>query len=629
MPNASANPDRRDDSLAKLRPALSRVAGPGQYVGGEPNQLRKDQAALRLALAFADVYSVGMSHHGLRLLYEIVNALPGLAAERVFAPFPDMEEALRGQGLRLTTLETATPLCACQVVGFSLSYELAATSVLTILDLGGIPLTRLAREKVASPLVIAGGAATMNPEPVSDFIDVFLLGEAEESLPEFLEVVREFPVAENGSGYTPPVRRELLRAVAGRVRGAYVPALYETASLPDGTVYVAGGLDAAAPFPVERRVVADLDRAPQVLRPIVPIHETVHERVVLEVMRGCPNGCRFCQAGYSTRPLRERSPEKLREAALAGLAATGYDEVGLLSLSTSNHSRFDELVESMDRELAPRGVSLSLPSLRVDHALSGIPARVKSVRKSGLTVAPEAGTDRLRAVINKDVTNDDLLAAAEEAFRLNWRQIKLYFMVGLPTETDADALAIAKLAQAVAFKRPRNAKGSGGRPAVHLSVSNFVPKPFTAFQWCGAAGPDLWASRQKLVGENVNRRMVAYHGHEVGTSLLEAVLARGDRRLGAVILTAWRKGARLDAWSEHFRPGVWNEAFREQGLDPVGLAGREFPLASRLPWEHVEAGVSRAFLAREYERALAGGRTAACGPGSCAGCGVPGCGWQK
>ncbi len=623
MPNASDNPN-----LARLRPALTRVAGPGQYVGGEPNHIQKDNPALRLALAFPDVYSVGMSHHGLRILYEIVNRHPDYAAERVFAPFPDMEEALRQNRLKLATLETATPLDECDVVGFSLSYELAATSVLTILDLGGIPLTRFEREKTAAPLIIAGGAASLNPEPLSDFIDVFLIGESEDALPELLAVAREFQGAHGQRAFPPARRRELLLAIAKKVKSAYAPALYATASLPDGTVHVTGAMEPEAPFPVERRFVADLENAPQVIRPIVPIHETVHERVVLEVMRGCPNGCRFCQAGYATRPLRERSPEKLAEAARLCLAASGYDEVGLLSLSTSNHSQFDAMIETLDRELAPKGVSLSLPSLRVDHALTGIPSRVKSVRKSGLTVAPEAGTDRLRAVINKDVGNDDLLAAAEEAFRLNWRQIKLYFMVGLPTETDADALAIAKLAEAVACKRPRNAKGSGGKPAVHLSVSNFVPKPFTAFQWCGAAGPDLWTARQKLVGENVHRRLVAYHGHDVGTSLLEAVFARGDRRLGAVILSAWRKGARLDAWSEHFRPGVWNEAFRECGLDPVALACRDIPAEMPLPWDHIDNGVTKAFLRREYSRALSGAPTPACAAGSCAGCGVSGCGFS-
>jgi radical SAM superfamily enzyme YgiQ (UPF0313 family) len=309
------------------------------------------------------------------------------------------------------------------------------------------------------------------------------------------------------------------------------------------------------------------------------------------------------------------------------LASTGYDEVGLLSLSTSNYSRFDDLVARLDAELAPRGVSLSLPSLRVDHALSGIPARFHSVRKSGLTVAPEAGTDRLRAVINKDVKNNDLLAAADEAFRSGWRQIKLYFMVGLPTETEEDVLAIARLAEEAARKRGRGkGKDKGGsRPAIHLSVSNFVPKAFTAFQWYGAAHPDVWSARQRLIGEHVNRRMVAYHGHDVSTSLLEAVMSRGDRRLGKVILAAWKGGARLDAWTEHFRPGVWNGAFAACDLEPAKIATRSLPLDGALPWDHVDAGLRKDFLKKEWERALSGMPTPACGKGPCAGCGVAGC----
>ncbi|MCC8180322.1 MAG: radical SAM protein, partial [Planctomycetes bacterium] len=427
-------------------------------------------------------------------------------------------------------------------------------------------------------------------------------------------------------------RDALLRAIAGQVKSAYVPALYRTETLADGTVVVAGPAAAEAPFPIERRIIADFSQAPQVMKPVVPIHESVHERAVVEIMRGCPNGCRFCQAGFVTRPLRERNPEQLRQAALACLAATGYDEVGLLSLSTSNYSRFDQLLEELDRDLAPRGISLSLPSLRVDHALSGIPARIASVRKSGLTVAPEAGSDRLRMVINKDVKNEDLIAAAAEAFQRNWRQIKLYFMLGLPTETEEDVIAIAELAEAAARTKfgggggPGKGRGKGGgRPVIHVSASNFVPKPFTPFQWHGAAHPDVWQQRRELLTGKINRRLVAFHSHDVNTSLLEAAFSRGDRRLGAVILSAWKKGARLDAWTEHFRPGLWMEAFRENGLDPVRLATRDIDPAARLPWEHIDCGVAKSYLLRERERALAVQPTPACGTGQCAGCGAPGC----
>lgn len=612
----------RKENLARLAPALARVAGPGQYVGGEHNQIVKPDARLRLALAFPDVYAVGMSHHGLRILYDIVNSLPDVAGERVFAPFPDMEQALRERNLRLATLETNTPLNECDIVGFSLSYELAATSVLTVLDLGGIPLTRFERENSASPIVIAGGAAVMNPEPVADFIDVFLIGEAEESLPELVNIVKDFlPI-------TSANRTEILTRIAKTVESAYVPQLYRQRQNSDGSLAAPESAHPDAPATIRRRIVQDFNNAHQVMRPVAPIHETVHERAVLEIMRGCPNGCRFCQAGYATRPQRERDPEKLLAAARANLAATGYDEVGLLSLSTSNYSRFDRLVEILDQECAPQNVSLSLPSLRVDHALTGIPSRVSSVRKSGLTVAPEAGSDRLRAVINKHVKNEDLLAAAEEAFSRNWRQIKLYFMVGLPTETEEDVLAIARLSEAAARKRGRpSGKGGNSRPAIHLSVSNFIPKAFTAFQWCGAAHPDVWSAHQRLVAENVNRRLVAYHGHDISTSLLEAVIARGDARLGKVILSAWNKGARLDAWSEHFHPALWNEAFQEQGLDPIALATRNLEPGAPLPWDHIDSGIRSAFLVREYQSALTESPTQPCGPGQCAGCGVQHCGF--
>ncbi|MDR1611182.1 MAG: TIGR03960 family B12-binding radical SAM protein [Planctomycetota bacterium] len=609
---SEANPG----GFSSLHPLLVRVKAPGQYVGGEVNRIVKPDARFRLALSFPDAYGVGMSHHGLRVLYEIANTVEGVAAERVFAPFPDYESELRRAGLPLCTLETSTPLHDCQMVGFSLSYELAAAGMLTILSLGGVPLTRFEREDAASPIVIAGGAAAMNPEPYSDFVDCFVIGEAEESLPGILEMAKSFaPVSAES-------RRRLLAALAREVRGVYVPALYGTEVGDDGSVTVVPDASGSAPYPVERRLVGDFAALPSSVRPVVPIHETAHERAVLEIMRGCPNGCRFCQAGYTTRPQRERTPQALLEAARACVAATGYDEIGLLSLSTSNYSRFDELIETLDREFAPRGVSLSLPSLRVNDALAGIPSRVSSVRRSGLTMAPEAGSDRLRAVINKDVANEDLLSAAGEAFRLNWRRIKLYFMIGLPTETEDDVLAIAELAHAAARMRPRNARG---KQAVHVSVSNFVPKAHTAFQWCGAAGTAAWSERQRLLAGAMNRGLVKYASHDVNVSLLEAAIARGDRRLGAVILSAWKRGARLDAWSEHFRPDLWNAAFEENGLNPEAIATRDIPFGRTLPWSHIDGGVRTDFLARELEASRRAVRTPACGPGSCAGCGVPGC----
>lgn len=608
--------DAMPGSFLSLEPVLARVAGPGQYVGGEPNQIVRRDAAVRVALAFPDLYTVGMSHHGMRILYDIANQLDDVAAERVFAPLPDMERELRSRSARLSTLETATPLDRCAVVGFSLCYELASSSILTMLDLGGIPLTRFDRCGTAAPLVIAGGAVTLNPEPLSDFIDLFVIGEGEDAFPELLRIVRD------AGPLTAANRDEILRTIACTVQGVYAPALYDTREQSDGTVVLTGPNTQGAPWPVQRRIVQDFEHALQPARPIVPIYQTVHERAVLEIMRGCPNGCRFCQAGFINRPVRWRSPELLAGVARRCIAATGYDEIGLLSLSSSNYPEFDRLVQMLDAEFTPQGVSLSLPSLRVDQTLHGIPSRLAGVRKSGLTVAPEAGTERLRAVINKDVKDEDLLSAAEEAFRCGWRQIKLYFMVGLPTETDEDAAAIAELANTAARRCPPQ---GGRRLDIRLSASNFIPKPHTPFQWCGAAHPDVWAARQQIIARAVNRRRVSFHGHDTRVSLLEAALSRGDRRLGKVMLEAWRRGARLDAWTEHFRPDVWEDAFAACGMSAADLATREYDLDAPLPWAHIDTGFAPGYLRREYDKAFCQTPTRACGPGSCSGCAVAGC----
>ena len=600
----------------ELRIMLNSVKAPGQYLGGEPNQIVKPDAKTRLALAFPDVYTVGMSHLGLRILYEIANAMEGVAAERVFAPFPDMEQALRANNSILTSLETQTPLHKFGIIGFSLSYEMAATSVLTILQLGGIPLTRFAREQTdqATPLIIAGGAAVMNPEPYSDFIDLFVIGEAEESFPELIRLYQKYNILNKNN------RKQFLKEAAS-LDGIYVPELYNSSVTPEEFIVVSQADGSAIPWPVNRRIAADFASAIQVTRPLVPIHETVHERAVLEIMRGCPNGCRFCQAGYISRPVRERTPESLLTAAKECIKNTGYDEIGLLSLSTSNYSCFDNLLESLDNEFASQGVGISLPSLRVDHALSGIPARIKTVRKSGLTIAPEAGSDRLRQAINKDVTNDNLLAAAREAFKQGWQQIKLYFMIGLPGETDEDVKAIAELANQVA----REKRNNRGKPAVNLSVSNFVPKPHTPFQWQGADGLENWQRKQRIIRENVNRKQVAYHGHDGFISLLEAVIARGDRSLGKVILSAWQKGARLDAWSEYFQPTIWEQAFKEHNLSIDKLAEKTISTEAELPWDHIDSGIAKNFLKHELKKSREPLMTSACGDGACPGCGVKNC----
>ncbi len=617
MKDASAAPDSPLPFEALL-PCLRRVQGPGQYAGGEPNAVSRDPRAVRLrvALAYPDLYAVGMSHHGTRVLYALANAIAEVQCDRVFAPAPDLEAELRARRLPLTTLETRTPLKELDALGVSLSYELGATALLTILDLGGIPLRRTDRN-ASAPIVIAGGHAAFNPEPFADFVDVFLVGEADASFPECLGILLESKGRTN-------VRLDTLRRIAREVPGAYVPAFYETHTASSGAVRVTNALE-GAPLPVRRRIVHDFASLPEVTDPVVPVFETVHERVTLEVMRGCPNGCRFCQAGMIGRPVRARPVEALLRDARAALASTGYDEIGLLSLSTSDYPDFDRLLEEMDRAFAPDGVSLSLPSLRVDDMLKGIPARLGSVRRSGFTIAPEAGTDRLRAAVNKHVTNEDLLEAATAAYEQGWRAVKLYFMCGLPTETEEDVRAIGELATRVGATR----KKRGGPPPVTVSLANFVPKPHTPFQWEAMASRRALSEKHRIVSDALDRRRVTLNTHDIRVSLLEGALSRGDRRLGRVIETAYRAGARLDAWAEHFRFDLWESAFREAGLDLDALASAERDPDAALPWSHIDTGLGEAFLREERARSRNGIRTPPCAPGQCAGCGVAGCAFRE
>jgi radical SAM family uncharacterized protein len=480
---------------------LPGVETPGQYIDRETNAVAKPgPVACRVALVFPDAYSVGMSHLGLKLLYELLNAREDVAAERVFAPQPDMERELRARGLPLWGLETFTPLARFDVVGFSLQYELTYTNVLNILDLAGLPV-RSAQRGEDHPLVIAGGPGAYNPEPLADFVDLFLIGEAEEALPELLGVLADAKRSRAG-------RRETLRECARRVRGAYVPALYRVDYAPDGRVAAVEPIEPGVPELVERRIVADLEAAPHPLRPVVPLVETVHDRLTVEIMRGCAHGCRFCQAGTTYRPRRWRSVKRLAEIIDQGLAATGYDEVGLLSLSSSDYPQLLELVNAINARHAKSGVSVSLPSLRISDRLAELPALVSSVRKSAMTVAPEAATERLRAVINKPVSNDELFRGLTAAFHAGWNAVKLYFMIGLPTETDADAGAIAELAARVAELGRREAPRFG---RITASVSNFVPKPGTPFQW----EPMLGAA-ELPGGRGGPRRPPPRRGHRAG-----------------------------------------------------------------------------------------------------------------
>lgn len=567
---------------------LSGVEKPARYIGGEYNSIVKEDAALRWALCFPDVYEIGMSHLGSRILYHILNDLPETACERAFAPWPDMEKALREAGLPLFTLETKRPLAHCDIIGFSLLYEMCYTNILTMLDLAGLPLRAEDRAE-GMPLIIAGGPCACNPMPIAPFIDALLLGDGEELIVEVSEALRG--AKRRGLG-----RREQLREIA-HISGVYVPMLRQ-----------------AEDAPVTRRIVKDLDAVPFTGRPVVPYLGIVHDRVALEVMRGCTRGCRFCQAGYIYRPLRERDCDGLLSLAKEQLACTGYDEVSLLSLSTGDYSEVHRLLPTIMQEMEQQRVSVSLPSLRVDAKLREDLRVMQSVRKAGLTFAPEAGTQRLRDVINKNVSEEDVLSAAADAFAAGWSTVKLYFMIGLPMETDEDVLGIASLAKKVAalfYAAPKGARGKGLRLTV--SVSTFVPKPFTAFQWCAQDPPEEIRRKQALLREAFQgARGVQLNCHYSSLSVLEAAFSRGDERLAGALARAYELGCRFDAWNEHFRADVWERAFAECGLSAADYAERAYALDEPLPWDGLDMLVTKQYLQKEYTRAMAGETTPDC-----------------
>ena len=584
-------PEEISAALARILP---RVEKPGRYTGGELNQVVKDWAStpVRTALVFPDLYDLGMSNLGLAVLYEIVNRRPEALAERAYTPWADMEREMRQAGVPLYSLETHHALGDFDLIGFSIPYESLYTNLLNALDLAGLPL-RAAERDERHPLVIAGGHAAMNPEPLADFVDAFVIGEGEEVIEEIVEAV--------GAAKREELSRLALLERLVRLPGVYVPRFYAPRYNEDGTVREVERTHEAAPQHILKRIVGALPPAPT--RLIVPYIDTVHNRFPVEIMRGCTRGCRFCQAGMITRPVRERSVAEILAAIDEGLRHTGYEEVALLSLSSSDYRHIRELVTAVAERYAGRHLRISLPSLRIESVSVDLMEALRGNRSSGFTLAPEAATERMRTIINKAISDEQLLAVTREIFRRGWPTVKLYFMIGHPQEGLEDVRAIAELCKRV-LREGRQVLG--GRAEVHAGVSTFVPKPHTPFQWVPLDSVESIRAKQRLLMDEMRGRGLKLNWNSPEATQMEAWLSRGDRRMGGVIEAAWRRGARYDAWQDQFKFEAWMEAFRDCGLDPEFYLHRERPIDERLPWEHIDSGLRKRFLTEDYLWSLEG-----------------------